>query len=64
LVLLAETQQGYCNLVELVTAGHLEGFYYKPRIDKELLARHTKGLIALSGCLKGDIAETLLQSTY
>src|SRR3954467_6478351 len=57
LVLLAETNEGYHNLIKLVSAGYTEGFYYKPRIDKELLAQHSKGLIGLSSCLKGDVAE-------
>jgi DNA polymerase-3 subunit alpha len=56
LVLLAETLEGYHNLIKLVSAGYTEGFYYKPRIDKELLARHAKGLIGLSSCLKGEVA--------
>jgi len=55
LTLLAENQQGYANLVRLVTASHLEGFYYKPRADRELLARYGAGLIALSGCLSGKV---------
>ncbi len=59
LVLLAETNEGYRNLIALVSAGYTEGFYYKPRIDKELLARHSKGLIGLSSCLKGEVAEGL-----
>jgi DNA polymerase-3 subunit alpha len=59
LVLLAETNEGYHNLIKLVSAGYTEGFYYKPRIDKELLARHSKGLIGLSSCLKGEVAESL-----
>ena len=59
LVLLAETNEGYQNLIKLVSAGYTEGFYYKPRIDKELLARHAKGLIGLSSCLKGEVAEGL-----
>jgi DNA polymerase-3 subunit alpha len=59
LVLLAETLEGYHNLIKLVSAGYTEGFYYKPRIDKELLARHGKGLIGLSSCLKGEVAEGL-----
>src|SRR5579864_4421660 len=59
LVLLAETNEGYHNLIKLVSAGYTEGFYYKPRIDKELLARHSKGLIGLSSCLKGEVAEGL-----
>src|SRR5712671_3685294 len=64
LVLLCENQQGYRNLIQLVSTGFLEGFYYKPRIDKDLLSRHSKGLIALSACLRGDINETLLQDRY
>jgi DNA polymerase III subunit alpha len=59
LILLAETDEGYGNLIKLVSAGYTEGFYYKPRIDKELLARHAKGLIGLSSCLKGEVAEGL-----
>ena len=55
LVLLAENATGYKNLIKLVTAAHLEGYYYKPRIDKELLAAHREGLIALSGCLASEI---------
>src|SRR5882672_5932453 len=50
LVLLAQDQTGYQNLIRLVTAAHLEGYYYKPRIDKEILGQHHEGLIALSGC--------------
>jgi DNA polymerase-3 subunit alpha len=56
LVLLAETNEGYRNLIKLVSAGYTEGFYYKPRIDKDLLAKHGKGLIGLSSCLKGEVA--------
>ncbi len=56
LVLLAETNEGFKNLIKLVSAGYTEGFYYKPRIDKELLAAHSKGLIGLSSCLKGEVA--------
>src|SRR3954465_13744695 len=59
LVLLAETKEGYHNLIKLVSSGYTEGFYYKPRIDKELLAQHSKGLIGLSSCLKGEVAEGL-----
>jgi DNA polymerase III subunit alpha len=55
LVLLAETQTGFRNLIKLVSSGYTEGFYYKPRIDKELLASHSEGLIGLSSCLKGEI---------
>ncbi len=59
LVLLAMNEQGYKNLCQLVTKGYLEGFYYKPRIDKELLTKHHQGLIALSACLGGIIASPL-----
>jgi DNA polymerase-3 subunit alpha len=59
LVLLAETNEGYHNLIKLVSAGYTEGFYYKPRIDKDLLAQHAKGLIALSSCLKGEVASEI-----
>ena len=60
LVLLAENQQGYRNLCQLATVGQLEGYYYKPRIDKELLTAHADGLIALSACLKGDVPQYIL----
>lgn len=56
LILLCENLQGYKNLSWLVSAGYKEGFYYKPRIDKEILAQHSEGLIALSACLKGEVA--------
>ena len=56
LVLLAENKIGYHNLIKLVSSGYTEGFYYKPRIDKDLLARHAQGLIGLSSCLKGEVA--------
>jgi DNA polymerase III subunit alpha len=59
LVLLAETDRGYKNLIKLVSAGYTEGFYYRPRIDKELLAQHSEGLIGLSSCLKGEVASAL-----
>ena len=64
LVLLCENQEGYKNLIKLVSTGYLEGFYYKPRVDKDLLARHSKGLIAMSACLRGDINETILADRY
>lgn len=60
LVLLAKNMTGYKNLMEIISVGFLEGFYYKPRVDKEVLARCSKGLFALSGCLKGEIAHYLL----
>ena len=60
LILLCENQEGYRNLIKLVSTAFLVGFYYKLRIDKDLLARHAKGLIALSACLRGAINETLM----
>ncbi|MDP3982351.1 MAG: DNA polymerase III subunit alpha [bacterium] len=59
-LLLARTKQGYQNLVALVTEAHLNGFYYKPRIDEELLDTHAEGITALSGCLKGKIPQLIL----
>ncbi|MBN2619785.1 DNA polymerase III subunit alpha [candidate division WOR-3 bacterium] len=56
LTLLCEDETGYRNLIKLSSAAFLEGFYYKPRIDKEILSQHHKGLIGLSGCLKGEVA--------
>ncbi len=64
LVLLCETNEGYRNLLKLVSAGFLEGFYYKPRIDYELLAKHNRGLIALSACLRGAVSDALLAEEY
>ncbi len=64
LVLLCENQEGYRNLIDLVSTAYLEGFYYKPRIDKDLLAAKSKGLIGLSACLRGDINETLMSDRY
>ena len=64
LILLSRTKQGYKNLVKLVTAAYLEGFYYKPRIDKELLKQHSEGLIGLSACLGGEIPSLLIQNRY
>ncbi len=61
LVLLAQDQAGYNNLIKLVTSAHLEGYYYKPRIDKEILAQHSGGLIALSGCLASEIPEAIMK---
>jgi len=60
LVLLAKNDQGYRNLVKLVTKAHLEGFYYKPRIDEELLSRYGQGLIAMSACVQGKIPRLIL----
>src|SRR3984885_9340242 len=61
LVLLCENAEGYRNLIKLVSAGYLEGFYYKPRIDYDLLAKHSRGLIALSACLRGAVTENLVE---
>ena len=59
LIVLAQNDVGYRNLVKLVSAGYTEGFYYKPRIDKELLREHREGLIVLSSCLKGEVSQSL-----
>jgi DNA polymerase-3 subunit alpha len=64
LVLLCENAEGYQNLIKLVSAGFLEGFYYKPRIDHDLLAKHSRGLIALSACLSGEVNEALVERGY
>ncbi len=61
LVLLVKNEEGYHNLMQLVTAGYFEGFYYKPRVDKEILAKYSKGLVAMSACLKGEIPQFLLK---
>lgn len=61
LVLLAKNAEGYHNLIKMVTAAQMDGFYYKPRIDKELLAANKNGLIALSGCLASEIPENILK---
>lgn len=61
LTLLAQNNKGWYNLTKLVTKAHLDGFYYKPRIDKELLAQHSEGLICLSGCLNGEINQMIQQ---
>lgn len=60
LVLLATNEIGYRNLVRLVSVAHLEGFYYKPRIDKEILGRHSEGLIGMTACLKGEVPSRLV----
>jgi DNA polymerase-3 subunit alpha len=61
LLLLAKNQTGYRNLIQLTTRAHLEGFYYKPRVDRELLEQHHDGLIALSSCLAGEIPRLILE---
>ena len=60
LVLLVKNLTGYQNLMKIVSAGYLEGFYYKPRVDKDVLSRHSKGLIAMSACLQGEVPHYLL----
>jgi DNA polymerase-3 subunit alpha len=60
LILLVKNEEGYKNLVKLITKAHLEGFYYKPRIDEELLSKHSSGLICLSACLHGKIPQLIL----
>jgi DNA polymerase-3 subunit alpha len=64
LVLLCENQEGYRNLIDLVSTAYIDGFYYKPRIDKDLLAGRSKGLICLSACLRGDVNEAVLNDKY
>ncbi|MFV0528186.1 MAG: DNA polymerase III subunit alpha [Lachnospiraceae bacterium] len=64
LVLLAETNEGYENLMKIVSLGFVEGFYYKPRVDKEVLERYHTGLIALSACLAGEIARDISKGQY
>src|SRR6266498_1347575 len=64
LLVLAENEEGYRNLVKITSEASLHGFYYKPRVSKKFLAEHAKGLIALSGCLKGEVAERLTEGKY
>src|ERR1700680_1574156 len=62
LTLLASNHEGYVNLMKLCSRGQMEGMYYKPRIDKGILAEHSKGLIALSGCLQGEAASRIVEN--
>ena len=64
LVLLCENETGYKNLIKMVSLSHTEGFYSKPRVDKELLRKYSEGIIALSACVAGEIPQTLEQSSY
>ena len=64
LIVLAENEEGYRNLVKLVSEASLRGFYYKPRVSKAFLAEHCRGLIGLSACLKGEVAERLVKQEY
>ena len=61
LIILAKNLQGYRNLIKLTSMGFLEGFYYRPRVDKEILAKHSEGLIATSACLHGEVADWILK---
>ena len=63
LILLVRNELGYRNLVKLVTKANLEGFYYKPRIDTDLLRKYADGLICLSGCQRGEIARAVVNKT-
>lgn len=62
LTLLAENEEGYRNLMKIVSIGYLEGFYYKPRVDKEILAKYSKGIIALSGCMSSEISKSIINN--
>ena len=64
LILLAKNQKGYKNLIKLVSAGYIDGFYYKPRIDFEMLKEHSEGIIALSACIAGEVPKALLRGDY
>src|ERR1700738_5319947 len=64
LLVLAENEEGYRNLVKITSEASLRGFYYKPRVSKKFLAEHSRGLIGLSGCLKGEVAERLVEGNY
>jgi DNA polymerase III subunit alpha len=64
LLVLAENEEGYRNLVKITSEASLHGFYYKPRVSKQFLAEHSRGLIGLSGCLKGEVAERLTEGNY
>jgi len=64
LLVLAENEEGYRNLVKITSEASLHGFYYKPRVSKKFLAEHSRGLIGLSGCLKGEVAERLMEEDY
>src|SRR4051795_7777196 len=64
LLVLAENEEGYRNLAKITSEASLRGFYYKPRVSKKFLAEHSKGLIGLSGCLKGEVAERLMEDKY
>ena len=64
LILLCKDEEGYHNLMRLVSIGYLEGFYYKPRIDKEVLSKYSKGLIGLTACIKGEIPRLIQNNQF
>ena len=64
LVLLAETNEGYANLVKIVSKGYVEGFYYRPRVDMEVLEQYHKGIIAISACLAGEVQRYIIKGLY
>src|SRR6476620_9147958 len=64
LLVLAENDEGYRNLAKITSEASLRGFYYKPRVSKKFLAEHSTGLIGLSGCLKREVAERLMEDNY
>lgn len=64
LVLLAENNEGYANLMKIVSKGFVEGYYYKPRVDKEVLREYHSGIIALSACLAGEVSRYLMKGLY
>ena len=64
LILLCKNNEGYKNLIKLVSEGWVNGFYTKPRVDKDILEKHHEGLIALSGCLAGEVARALQRNDY
>ncbi len=64
LVLLCKNKEGYQNLVQLVSRSYIEGFYYKPRVDRELLSQYSTGLVAMSACVAGEIPQAVLAGNY
>ena len=64
LILLAKNETGYTNLIKIVSTGYIKGYYYKPRVDKDLLREHSEGIIALSACLAGNVQHRLLVKDY
>ena len=64
MVLLAENNQGYANLMKIVSVGFVEGFYYRPRVDRETLEKYHEGIIALSACLAGEVPRYLMRGLY